>query len=334
MISKISKTARLRARLDEIEQERIHIQSALASFVYSILSIPVEITQEIFVQCLDGPDGRPIKADSMAMPLVLTRVCGAWREIALNLPRLWCCLKLAFNNSDPQPPPALVDAWLGRGGSTPLIMDVEYVPSAPEASSSLPPLLHDILRHFSSLRWKEMAFSLPFSFFTSEFGATMDLPVLRSLTLGVCESTIAFPRSTITAFRNAPSLRSVHLDFAFLPSSIKLPWGQLTHFSADGYPPNACYTVLRSAPNLVKCTFRDISESSLASLPELHLEYLEDLTLSGSLYLLSRCLHLPKLQRLDVQEAIDLEAEGCADLDALISHAPEITHLRMLCPAR
>ncbi|KAJ7668995.1 hypothetical protein B0H17DRAFT_900959, partial [Mycena rosella] len=53
--------------------------------------LPVEITSEIFLQCLDG---RPIKVELLAMPLILTRICGAWRDIALNIPQLWSFLQL------------------------------------------------------------------------------------------------------------------------------------------------------------------------------------------------------------------------------------------------
>ncbi|KAJ6602553.1 hypothetical protein DFH09DRAFT_859208, partial [Mycena vulgaris] len=89
----LSESIRLRSRLEHIEEqilrlqeERKHTKSALASIVFPVLSLPVEITSEIFLQCLDG---RPIKPDLREIPLVLTRVCSAWRSITINTPRLW-----------------------------------------------------------------------------------------------------------------------------------------------------------------------------------------------------------------------------------------------------
>ncbi|KAJ7471748.1 hypothetical protein FB451DRAFT_305972 [Mycena latifolia] len=322
-------SVRLRTRLEEIEEqilllqdEREDITATLTSAAYPILSLPVEITSEIFLQCLDG---RPIKPDLLQVPLVLTRVCSAWRKIALNIPRLWSCLTLVFDESPPvyrQPSAALVDTWLARGGSTPLVMDVNYVRSRRGTDAAIPPLLRDILHHSSRLRWKEMSFALPFTVFGAEFCAGMDVPALESLTLvGPLDDSPVH----IAAFRDAPRLRVVHLNIT--PRNITLPWAQLTHFSAHYYSPKNCHKVLQLARTIIKCSFRYILESNLDSLPDLHLENLEDLTLSGSVSLLSCCLHLPKLQRLEFEERSDYLSEVATDLRGLLSRAPEITQL-------
>ncbi|KAJ7751712.1 hypothetical protein B0H16DRAFT_1211046, partial [Mycena metata] len=53
--------------------------------VYPILTLPVEVTTEIFVHCL--PEN-PILSGKLA-PLLLGRICRKWRDIAYGHPRLW-----------------------------------------------------------------------------------------------------------------------------------------------------------------------------------------------------------------------------------------------------
>src|ERR1700761_6252462 len=56
------------------------------SIVHPIHGLPVELLASIFVHCLplDKQHLRPSSA-----PLLLTRICGTWRAIALRTPELW-----------------------------------------------------------------------------------------------------------------------------------------------------------------------------------------------------------------------------------------------------
>ncbi|KAJ6602514.1 hypothetical protein DFH09DRAFT_448908 [Mycena vulgaris] len=266
--------------------------------------------------------------------LVLIRVCSTWRKIAIKTPQLWGCLQLDFDKSPPvysQPSSTLVDTWLTRGGSTPLVMNINYV--SPGSWADATPLLRDILRHSSPLRWKDIALSLPLPFIKAEFGAPKDVPLLESLALALfpirgSQTDISF---CINAFREAPKLRAVQHPSCITPSTIILPWGQLTQFSAEGYSPETCHKVLHLARALVKCSFRDIMQSSVTpdSLPLLRLEHMEDLDISGVLVLLTHCLDLPKLQQLKFDDQWDLPL--MSDLCGLVSRSPKIT--RFVCDA-
>ncbi|KAJ7166780.1 hypothetical protein C8R46DRAFT_841325, partial [Mycena filopes] len=66
--------------------EKIAIQKSLDSTVYPILTIPVELTADIFVHCL--PDTLA-PASSTIAPMLLTRICRQWRNIACGTPKLW-----------------------------------------------------------------------------------------------------------------------------------------------------------------------------------------------------------------------------------------------------
>ncbi|KAJ7166769.1 hypothetical protein C8R46DRAFT_899295 [Mycena filopes] len=74
-----------------LTEEKIAIQKSLDSTVYPILTIPFELTAEIFVPCL--PD-RPVSPHLTIAPLLLTAICRQWRNIACSTPRLWAALQI------------------------------------------------------------------------------------------------------------------------------------------------------------------------------------------------------------------------------------------------
>ncbi|KAJ6630351.1 hypothetical protein B0H10DRAFT_1649973, partial [Mycena sp. CBHHK59/15] len=56
--------------------------------VYPILTLPLEITSEIFSHCLP-PNILMVEPSTSAAPLLLTEICRTWRTIALSTPGLW-----------------------------------------------------------------------------------------------------------------------------------------------------------------------------------------------------------------------------------------------------
>ncbi|KAJ7159469.1 hypothetical protein C8R46DRAFT_860080, partial [Mycena filopes] len=80
--------AALRARVEELTAARKSIVDALKAIVYPILTIPVEITVEIFLQCIDRAP------EISGTPLALASVCKQWRAIALNLQPMWSRLQI------------------------------------------------------------------------------------------------------------------------------------------------------------------------------------------------------------------------------------------------
>ncbi|KAJ7181106.1 hypothetical protein C8R46DRAFT_828947, partial [Mycena filopes] len=73
-------------RRRRLTEEKIAIQKSLDSTVYPILTIPFEITAVIFVHCLPDTPARP---SSTMAPILLTRICRQWRDIAGSTPKLW-----------------------------------------------------------------------------------------------------------------------------------------------------------------------------------------------------------------------------------------------------
>ncbi|KAJ7635253.1 hypothetical protein FB45DRAFT_744626 [Roridomyces roridus] len=102
--------ARLRSRVSELDSlivaltaERDALQAESDTIVYPVLSLPAEITSEIFQSCVDVSCGIELDGDKMARrlvvpkpalaPMLLLRICRQWRDIALCAPRLWRSLQ-------------------------------------------------------------------------------------------------------------------------------------------------------------------------------------------------------------------------------------------------
>jgi hypothetical protein len=100
-------------------KEKITIQQSLHLIVYPILTIPVELTSEIFLHCLPVDPAQP---NARLAPLLLGRICRVWRNIAYTNPMLWASLELTVWARN-----ALkfrVEDWLRRTGGAPLSLSL------------------------------------------------------------------------------------------------------------------------------------------------------------------------------------------------------------------
>ncbi|KAJ7636657.1 hypothetical protein FB45DRAFT_788759, partial [Roridomyces roridus] len=93
------KIADLQSQLAVLRAEEMTISDALDSIVYPVLSLPREMTSEIFLRYMESL-GDPYSP--RPTPLVLASVCKHWREVALNCPRLWPAMTAPYSPSDPQ----------------------------------------------------------------------------------------------------------------------------------------------------------------------------------------------------------------------------------------
>jgi hypothetical protein len=84
--------AELKLRLKVLEDIRLLNQRRLDGVVYPVLTLPPEITSEIFLQCLPlVPDLSKTTKEapkSSDAPLLLLQICQMWRSIAFMTPPL------------------------------------------------------------------------------------------------------------------------------------------------------------------------------------------------------------------------------------------------------
>ncbi|KAF8217110.1 hypothetical protein K438DRAFT_411513 [Mycena galopus ATCC 62051] len=121
-----SSNRRSSGRLKEERQrrlikEKLTIQESLRLIIYPILTIPVELTSEIFLHCLLESEVDAQLSTSLA-PLLLGQICRMWRDIAYTNPRLWAALEISSWGGDGFR--CLVQDWLRRAGSVPLSLNL------------------------------------------------------------------------------------------------------------------------------------------------------------------------------------------------------------------
>ncbi|KAJ7892817.1 hypothetical protein B0H14DRAFT_2177112, partial [Mycena olivaceomarginata] len=95
LVSHTQELARIDGRIRELSAQRDQIQTHMISTGHkALISHPhrllVDILWEIFVACL--PANRNAVMSAQEAPLLLGRICSAWRTIALSTPRLWASL--------------------------------------------------------------------------------------------------------------------------------------------------------------------------------------------------------------------------------------------------
>ncbi|KAJ7480664.1 hypothetical protein FB451DRAFT_152300 [Mycena latifolia] len=232
----------------DIEHSKKAVQRQLSDSVYPILTLPLEITSEIFLRCIPSHGSVLDATSASCAPMLLLRICRAWRVIALATPALWTDLNLPASWLDIhrwQRLETRISEWTSRASSAPLSFgfhDTEGL-ITPERMSSL---LGRYASRLGSLRLRTTPTVL------SELSDIGPLPLLHKLTLGYAP---VHETISVRIFRDAPRLREVALEQSTVPSFLLLPWHQLTTFTADSASVADCLFVLKSAPRLTTCTF-------------------------------------------------------------------------------
>ncbi|KAF7293974.1 F-box domain-containing protein [Mycena kentingensis (nom. inval.)] len=167
--------------------------------------LPPELLQEIFVACL-SEDNTTMTASQA--PLLLTRICSSWRNLAQATPRLWSTIHIVALTNQTYDSTHLYVAqkreermvhllevaqcWLARSGDYPLSITVtvrvvreEFVDRLP---SSWPvfPILELLLRPKVLRRWRNVQLHLPDTLMDAMRLETLPLtatPILQSVRL-------------------------------------------------------------------------------------------------------------------------------------------------------
>ncbi|KAJ7643582.1 hypothetical protein FB45DRAFT_1052524 [Roridomyces roridus] len=333
---------RLRCRLSELESliaaltaERDALQAQSDAIVYPVLSLPLDITSQIFqtCTCVNLDSGMSILAGERIMPLVfprpanapllLTQVCREWRQIALANPSLWRSLYLV----DALPPEA-VDTWLLRAGNLPLAYHMLCYGLEPR----LVALAKTSIAH--AARWQDAQFKIPPDTLAEfDFGQQL-LPHLRHLSLDMLLKSTAElrwkgvpsvhipqkPESLPTdsqilpslnlphsfVFRditicigNAPLLVDVHLCLILRGVKVELPWLQLTALTLRAMDLSECITLVAQCLQLQKLDISGITGAT-DPCPPFIMPHLQSLRSNWSNNTILAHVTLPRLEVLTV----------------------------------
>ncbi|KAF7316520.1 hypothetical protein MIND_00171200 [Mycena indigotica] len=178
-----------------------HKSAPIASFVTAhralispIRQLPDDVLQEIFVACLPANSNCVMSASEA--PLLLGRICSAWRDLAFSTPVLWSRLHCYAPGSVRTDPfgaeiPAIATkierhldaykAWLARTGNRPLSVSVYHGQEQWSCATTSPFL--DVLVSLAA-RWEFIQVSASERMLTVFSNLTRDqVPLLKSLEL-------------------------------------------------------------------------------------------------------------------------------------------------------
>ncbi|KAJ6509123.1 hypothetical protein DFH09DRAFT_1436754 [Mycena vulgaris] len=238
--------AQLQARLVHLAAARKPIVEALKTVFYPVITLPPEITAEIFLHYVDSAHiGGPGNTDIVTAPgrkggcgpLLLASICRKWREVALALPPIWSSMQLYAWPQTISATENLLQLWLPRAGSHLLEISIGF----PLSTDLLMPLISPY-----SLQWQAFTCGMytPITFPGDLIRRR--IPLLRKLevALQVDWNDLNGTPTPVTAFTDAPELREVHLiDFTL--EWISLPWAQLTSLKLSGQTPSQYLEILQ-----------------------------------------------------------------------------------------
>ncbi|KAJ7137279.1 hypothetical protein C8R46DRAFT_613396 [Mycena filopes] len=260
-----SEITALRAQLDRLLADRGVIQERLDAIVYPVLTLPVEITSQIFCWTVLHP--RPHSWIPFHKYFVLGQICRLRREVALSTPEMWNKLDLTPADAVGTQPPFRLQTLLSRAATLPL--SISFV-----ASSTADTHMLDVLAAHSRM-WGKIMFVGPFERLAPFYTMTHELPLLKSLKL-ILDDT---PNDDVfgTMFQNAPLLRTVHLS-CFGSQQPALPWAQLTSLHIRHSTSDDLANILGWTLNLVHLIIHDVY-MELDTRPFLPLAHLRSLVL-------------------------------------------------------
>nr|GAT46514.1 predicted protein [Mycena chlorophos] len=272
-------TAALRAQIASVDKEILSARKHLADLetsrdalvaelnrvaVYPVLTLPPEITSEIFIQCLpvpDEPDDGPVRYTYADAPLLLLRVCTTWAHIARSTPPLWSTLNLDVEGWEPEHIDGVLATWFSASRGTTLTLHIW----AWEEHGGFAAVMRSLGTHSARVTTLTLQFSpttLPL-FVSSRFRweALTELHISNE---SIAERDVD-PQTFSTAFddllRSSGSLKKLKLHELPL-SLVTSRHEQLTHFECSDYSLAQVFEVLKLLPNLLQLDVGPISDDA------------------------------------------------------------------------
>ncbi|KAJ7693875.1 hypothetical protein B0H17DRAFT_481438 [Mycena rosella] len=316
LILAISRQQRL---LEDMQAQLEDLKRRLDSIVYPVLTLPPEISSEIFLYCI--PSTRPLDVVNIdEAPLLLMRICSAWRQIAVSTPALWSTFKIDADYIRPHFS-EIVGTWLSRARLCPLSVTITGPLFGIRHFDSL---LESLRRHSGVMRSLEL--NMVIGDLTEMATHPMSFPMLQKLAIGFRDGVLS-DSTCVKMFDYVPMLHELLLHYA-LPSFITLPWQQLTKFTAEWYSLAECLEALQLMPNIVESRLVGVllAEDNGVPLDSISHPKIQYFALVDSNTEILNFLTLPGLQTLEILDfgngfsGFDSEAFG----DFLSRSAPSL----------
>lgn len=210
--------------------------------------LPTEVLCHIFVHCL--PETDYTRPQPQSPPILLTRICRRWREIAVDMPSLWCRVSIAVDKTNWQQAVLCYNSFLKRTRGRPLSLQIICnTNDATYLRTLLQPYVHQI-------------YSLNIAFDQAVAPETLfdDLPALQELHLRVscCWRCVRYtllsvspPISRLSTLR---TLKFEERSFSVLDlrllSRLDPVWAHLTNVKIYFCEQHVVIRLLQLTPNL------------------------------------------------------------------------------------
>ncbi|KAJ7641198.1 hypothetical protein FB45DRAFT_1124739 [Roridomyces roridus] len=226
-----TEVSELEERIRVLQLEREPCKRRLDAYIYPVLTLPNEITSEIFIHFLPPYPACP-RLRGLESPTSLTHICRQWREIALATPKLWRAFS-TFCTGKEAAQARVVQTWLDRSRSCQL--SIRMVMGDLDALVAI--LLH-------RQRWQNVELVIASSEAALIKGP---FPLLESLSLSVDDFHYTHPT---TSFGDFPRLQAVTVDDA--RHGNWLPASQFTSLTFEDVASENYLPLLHGAANLVR----------------------------------------------------------------------------------
>jgi hypothetical protein len=305
----------LKLRLKSLEDNRQYIQDQLDGIVYPILTLPHEITSEIFLDCLPSPDVGSVESpDVTKAPLLLLHVCRTWRDIALSTPHLWVHLYLDLHRIPEEVGvhglERVMADWFLRAGACPLSLSIYNAGNPLWAEAIRAALLH----HAPQLQ--SISLSLPRSDFQrlANIGA---FPILETLAVDIPFNDVEEERLELLG--TAPRLRNFVWGEGAGPCPSLIPYGGLSTVTCDSLSPDDFFDLLLCNPSLEKFT-GCVRDEEIVRLDVVTHGRLQTLHLSDGCYMyFLRLVRLPAIQNIHIETSI--VTDECPDIISFLARS-------------
>ncbi|KAJ7150057.1 hypothetical protein C8R43DRAFT_951612 [Mycena crocata] len=248
-------------RLLRIQQNLV--QKRLDSYTYPVLTLPNEITSEIFLHFLPVyPLAAPLAG--LLSPTLLTHVCRHWRDIAHAMPALWRAISMTFTeSSDYEPFNNLLHPWMNRSRFYPISLFIKGGVDYDDPAQCMETLASH------RARWEYLELARADSDILRFLCDPM--PSLRHLDMSFGEY---HSRITLGA---APLLRSVKA-ITSPDTAIILPWSQLTSLVLLSIYPSQATAILQQTTSIVHCEISFVCFGPVQK-PDVELPFLQSFIL-------------------------------------------------------
>lgn len=263
----------LRINMQTIESNAASSEGNSHNALHStICRFPTEILCQIFLYCMPEDEEWKLTSepDPSVAPMLLTTICRRWRDVVVDMPSLWCKLRMEVDG-DWQKRAFCYESYLkqsqGRQSLTLEIHDADWT-----VPRSLLQLYVDQISNLSIELFRG-AGSCPVV--AADFGGLQELSIYNCGTAGaIAHSVVQLPPNT-----HSLKLMNVWLTKTELSSFNPLAWASLTSLEIMVGEFNLIPCLLRLCPNLSSLTMIGTFTGEIETLERLEHTKLQSLRL-------------------------------------------------------